>query len=147
MPPSKKHTPPEQQPEAPADTSLPDLAAPEEAPAPSTDGGAAMVLGEPEADERAEELKAATAAVLEPDDPAHDRALAALVHLGVPEDLARIALAGHAPDSAEAVHAQAKAAGIISDKGAICAEHWPDGWDSVPAHLSGVGCEHGSWVR
>lgn len=29
----------------------------------------------------------------------------------------------------------------------LCPEHYPLGWETVPAEHSGVGCEHGSWTR
>lgn len=42
---------------------------------------------------------------------------------------------------------RAEAPAVEPDAEQPCPEHWPLGWETIPAEHKGVGCEHGSWTR
>jgi SAP domain len=65
--------------------------------------------------------------------------LRGLPKAGTKDELVERLVAHDETKAAEAAKADAPKV-----EGAICAEHWPDGW---PGDNVGATCEHGSWQR
>jgi hypothetical protein len=97
----------------------------------------------PSASEQGQAMLAEDAAAAEEliEQRAAEIATATLVKLGVPEEVARLAVAG------DLDAARAAAEGVTTNAdGELCAEGcFPNGWDALP--FDSVGCAHGNWKR
>jgi hypothetical protein len=70
--------------------------------------------------------------------------LKALVDLGVPEEVAGLALDGDL-DGATAASERLAAGAAAANAGELCEKCFPNGWDAVP--FDAVSCVHGQWRK
>src|SRR5688572_14104720 len=102
---------------------------------------------EPSASEAGQAMLAEDIAAM--DDLVNERVLDILVGLGVPEEIAKTAVAGDMAGAAEAAEKLRGGADVkAASDGDICRECYAEGWDTPAiAGFTGVGCVHGSWQR